>query len=54
VARKGVKTDFHPFYLIGFLRGGLLFNRINDGADKGDFVHNSVLMLVATLIVKLN
>lgn len=54
VARKGIKTDFHPFYPIGFLRGGLFFNRINDGADKVDFVHNFGLVLVATLIVELN
>lgn len=53
MARKGVKTDFHPFYPIGFLCGGLFFNRINDGADKGNFVHNISLVLVATLVVEL-
>jgi hypothetical protein len=43
VARKGVKTDFHPFYPTGFLRGGLFFNCVYDGADKGGFMHTFYL-----------
>jgi hypothetical protein len=42
VARECVETNLHPFDVFGFLRSGLFFHRIDDGADKGNFVHNMI------------
>ena len=43
VAREWVETDFDEFDAFGALRGGLLFNCVNDGADEVDFVHKMSL-----------
>ena len=45
MAGERVKTDFYPFNTAGLSLGGLFFNGINNGADKGDFVHNFNLLL---------
>ena len=40
MAGQRVKTDFNPFDAPGLPGGGLFFNGVNNGTDKGDFVHS--------------
>lgn len=41
MAGEGVKPDFYPFYPARFPGDGLLFDGINNGANKSNFVHRS-------------
>jgi hypothetical protein len=41
VAGERIEADGDGFYVTRLLSCGLFFNRLNDGADKGDFMHSN-------------